>query len=51
VVRGLETLDRIAEVPCSMAPGGPDTVPSRPKEKVTITKVRLLPPGGGEAGR
>src|SRR5262249_44124029 len=38
VVRGLETLDKIAEVECVMAPGGADRVPSRPKERVTIKK-------------
>jgi peptidyl-prolyl cis-trans isomerase B (cyclophilin B) len=50
VVSGLETLDAIAEVPCAMAPGGPDNVPSRPKSKITITKVRLVPPPAGGAG-
>jgi cyclophilin family peptidyl-prolyl cis-trans isomerase len=44
VVRGTETLDRIETVPCAMVPGGPDAVPSRPKEKVSIAKVRLVPP-------
>lgn len=44
IVRGLEVLDKIAEVPCAMVPGGPDTVPSRPKEKVSITRIRLVAP-------
>jgi len=52
VVRGLETLDRIAEVPCTMVPGGPDREPSRPKERVTIDGIRLVEPGkaGGAGG-
>jgi peptidyl-prolyl cis-trans isomerase B (cyclophilin B) len=43
VVRGLETLDKIADVPCAMAPGGPDREPSRPKERSTITRIRVVP--------
>ena len=47
---GLATLDKIAEVPCAMVPGGPDPGPSRPKEKVTITKVRLVAPDAKRGG-
>ncbi len=47
IVRGLETLDRIADVPCAIAPGGPDTAPSRPKERVEMKKIRLVPPAPG----
>lgn len=49
LVEGLETLDKIAEVECVWAIGGPDAVPSRPKEKVVIRKARVVPapaPGG-----
>jgi cyclophilin family peptidyl-prolyl cis-trans isomerase len=50
VVRGTETLDKIEMVPCAMVPGGPDNVPSRPKEKVTINKVRPVAPQAGRPG-
>ncbi len=42
VVRGLEVLDAIADVPCALVPGGPDSGPSRPKQQVTIQSVRPL---------
>jgi cyclophilin family peptidyl-prolyl cis-trans isomerase len=50
IARGLETLDRITELPCSMVPGGPDAVPSRPKERVTIVRIRPMGPEGGNGG-
>ena len=51
VVRGLETIDAIAAVPCVFAPGGVDKEPSKPKEKVTIRKIRLVPPAGAQGSR
>lgn len=49
LVDGSETLDRIASVACLMAPGGPDLVPSRPREKVVIESIRIVdaPAKGG----
>ena len=48
---GFEVLDAIADVPCTFVPGGPDAVPSKPKQKITITKIRLLPPSADQAGK
>lgn len=44
VVRGLEVLDAIADVPCALVPGGPDAGPSRPRQRVKIESIRPLPP-------
>jgi len=46
IVRGLEVLDRIADVPCSVNPNGVDRGPSKPKDAVRIAKLRLVPPAG-----
>jgi peptidyl-prolyl cis-trans isomerase B (cyclophilin B) len=46
IVRGLEVLDRIAEVPCAVNPNGVDRGPSKPKDAVRIAKLRLVPPAG-----
>jgi len=42
VVRGLEVIDAIADVPCAVVPGGPDAGPSKPKQKVKIETIRPL---------
>jgi len=47
VVKGLEVVDAIADVPCAVVPGGPDAGPSKPKQKVKIETIRPLPPEGG----
>jgi cyclophilin family peptidyl-prolyl cis-trans isomerase len=49
IVRGLEVLDKIADVPCTVNPNGVDRGPSKPKDAVRITKLRLVEPAG--AGR
>ncbi|MBL8843266.1 MAG: peptidylprolyl isomerase [Planctomycetes bacterium] len=44
IAKGLEVLDAIAEVPCALVPGGPDAGPSKPKQRVTIQRIRPLAP-------
>ncbi len=48
ITSGLETLDAIAEVPCAMVPGGPDSGPSKPRQRLTILKIRPLAPAAND---
>lgn len=47
IVRGLDVLDKIADVPCVLNPKGVDRGPSKPKDPVRIAKIRVVPPAGG----
>ena len=48
LVSGLDVLDRIADVPCVMMPGGVDQVPSKPREKVVIRGIQIVAAGDPE---
>jgi cyclophilin family peptidyl-prolyl cis-trans isomerase len=48
IVRGLDVLDKMADVPCIVNPNGVDRGPSKPKDHVRINTLRLLPPGGAD---
>jgi cyclophilin family peptidyl-prolyl cis-trans isomerase len=47
IVRGLDVLDQLADVPCNINPNGVDKGPSKPKDHVRIDKLRLVPPAAG----
>jgi cyclophilin family peptidyl-prolyl cis-trans isomerase len=48
IVRGLDVLDKMADVPCVMNPNGVDQGPSKPRDHVRIDKLRLVPPAGAD---
>jgi len=47
IVRGLDVLDQLADVPCNINPNGVDKGPSKPKDHVRINKLRLVPLASG----